>query len=84
MKICMKCKAEECKCQTNGFVINEAVHTVQSISVTVPKCLTLSVEVNGRAKIQMSGMGIETDKPGLIRVLRDIQQACQIVIGKIE
>ena len=84
MTICMKCKTEDCSCNRDTLVVNEASHTVRSVAITVPKVVTIAVEVNGQGKLQMTPVDLITDKATLIRILRDIQQACQIVISKVE
>lgn len=81
---CFKCKQSECTCAEEGMLINESTHTVKRVSITIPKLLTIEAEVNGRAKLHITGVDIECEKQYLVKILRDVQQACQIAISKVE
>lgn len=82
--VCFKCKDlySDCRCP---MVVEESQEIVKDIRITVPKFATMVASVNGHVKFQMAGIDVQTQTPKeLVKFLRDLQNACQVMISKVE
>lgn len=70
--------------ESSRLSVAEQQVTQKVIRVTRLKGFSMTVQSNGETTVQVSPIEVASSDPkDIVRLLRDLQQACQVVISKL-